>query len=283
MTAKSTIANRDVLLTGFATACIAAGEAILEVYHSDFEVNVKGDTSPVTAADQAGEAIILQALATMLPDVPVIAEEEVAAGRIPEVGGTFLLVDPLDGTKEFIERRGDFTVNIALVEDLTPTLGVVYAPVDRCLYLGDVTLGTAERARVAPDGTIGTRSPISIRPLPDGGLSAVASRSHNSPATEAYLEQFEVADRVSRGSSLKICMVASGEADLYPRLAPTCEWDIAAGDAVLRAAGGTLSAPDGSAMRYGKPRFYNPGFVAAGDVEAPPIQPFLQPDAPPRD
>jgi 3'(2'), 5'-bisphosphate nucleotidase len=277
MAGKPTIANRDVLLTGFAGACVAAGEAILAVYNSDFEVTIKGDTSPVTAADAAGEAIILEALAKLLPDVPVIAEEEVAAGRIPETDGTFLLVDPLDGTKEFIEKRGDFTVNIALVEDRAPTLGVVYAPVDRRLYMGDVTTGTATTALVDHDGNVGEHMPLSIRTRPAQGLSAVASRSHNSPATEAYLDQFEVADRVSRGSSLKICMVASGEADLYPRLAPTCEWDIAAGDAVLRAAGGTLSAPDGSPMRYGKPKFFNVGFVAAGDVNAPPIAPFMQP------
>jgi 3'(2'), 5'-bisphosphate nucleotidase len=143
------------------------------------------------------------------------------------------------------------------------------------LFVGDVRTGTAWSALVDPLGAIGESQPLRIRSAPAEGLAAVASRSHNSPETEAYLDQFAVASRRSRGSSLKICMVACGEADLYPRLAPTMEWDIAAGDAVLRAAGGTLCAPDGSPMPYGKPRFFNPGFVAAGDVQAPPIAPFL--------
>jgi 3'(2'),5'-bisphosphate nucleotidase len=275
MTGRSTTEERAALLEGFATASIAAGEAIMAVYTSDFAVVWKGDSSPVTEADAQGEAIILAALARLLPDIPVIAEEEVAAGRIPETGGTFVLVDPLDGTKEFIERRGDFTVNIALVEDRAPTLGVVYAPVERRLFVGDTAAGEAWTATVDAAGAIGPRTPLRVRDRPSGGLSVVASRSHNSAETEAYLDQFDVADRVSRGSSLKICMLANGEADLYPRLSPTCEWDIAAGDAVLRAAGGSLRAPDGAAMAYGKPRFFNPGFVAAGDVEPPPIAPFM--------
>jgi len=269
------IDDRALLLTRLAETCVEAGAAILAIYETDFAVTIKGDSSPVTEADSAGEAIILAALARLLPAVPVIAEEEVAAGRVPHTDGRFLLVDPLDGTKEFVQRRGDFTVNVALIEDHTPSLGVVYAPVERRLFAGDVVGGAAWSAIVAEDGTIGARQPIRIRPASATGLSVVASRSHGSQATEAYLAQFDVAQRVSRGSSLKICLVAAGEADLYPRLAPTCEWDIAAGDAVLRAAGGTLSAPDGAAMRYGKPKFFNPGFVAAGDIEAPPIAPFL--------
>jgi 3'(2'), 5'-bisphosphate nucleotidase len=267
--------DRATLLPAFAAMCVEAGEAILEVYGRGFSVSEKEDRSPVTEADALGEAIILRALATLLPDVPVVAEEEVAAGRMPEVEGRFLLVDPLDGTKEFIEHRGDFTVNLALIEDHAPSLGVVYAPTERRLYAGDVSGRTAWTASVAADGTIGEPRPLAIRTAPAEGLFAVASRSHNSPATEAYLAGLPIAQRVSRGSSLKICMVAAGEADLYPRLAPTCEWDIAAGDAVLRAAGGMLSAPDGTPMRYGKPRFFNPGFVAAGDVVAPPIGPLL--------
>lgn len=269
-------ADRARLLMALAETCVRAGEAILEVYRSDFAVAVKHDASPVTEADRRGEAIILAALSTLLPAIPVIAEEEVAAGRIPATDACFFLVDPLDGTREFVERRGDFTVNVALIEDHGPSLGVVYAPVERRLFAGDVRARRAWSAIVADDGAIGPAAPLRIRPAPSGGLSAVASRSHNSPATDAYLAQFEVADRVSRGSSLKLCMVAGGEADLYPRLAPTCEWDIAAGDAVLRAAGGTLSAPDGGPMRYGKPGFFNPGFVAAGDVVAPPIASFLR-------
>jgi len=267
--------DRNELLQGLADAAVAAGAAIMAIYDSDFAVETKQDSSPVTAADAAGEAVILEALASLAPDIPVVAEEEAAAGRIPDTQGNFFLVDPLDGTKEFISRNGDFTVNIALIEDYAPSLGVVFAPVEGRLFAGDVATGTAWSAAVDPLGAIGIPQPLRIRSAPAEGLAAVASRSHNSPATEAYLDQFDIASRVSRGSSLKICMVACGEADLYPRLAPTMEWDIAAGDAVLRAAGGTLSAPDGSPMPYGKPGFFNPGFVAIGDVEAPPIAPFL--------
>jgi 3'(2'), 5'-bisphosphate nucleotidase len=273
---QSAAAHRNEILDGFARACVEAGAAILQVYHSDFTVETKADASPVTQADALGEAIILRALTEILPGVPVIAEEQVAAGHIPEVDGMFLLVDPLDGTKEFVQRRGDFTVNIALVENHAPTLGVVYAPVERRLFAGDAARGLAWSASVDEGGAIGPHTAMRIRDLPAGGLSAVASRSHDTPETRDYLAQFDVADRVSRGSSLKICMVAEGDADLYPRLAPTCEWDIAAGDAVLRAAGGKLLAPDGSVMRYGKPGFFNPGFVAAGDIDPPPIAPFLK-------
>jgi len=268
--------DRNELLQGLARAAVTAGAAIMAIYDSDFAVEMKSDSSPVTAADAAGEAVILEALARLAPGIPVVAEEEAAAGRIPETQGCFFLVDPLDGTKEFIHRNGDFTVNIALIEDHGPSLGVVFAPVEGRLFAGDVRAGEAWSAAVDPLGAIGAPEPLRIRGAPAGGLAAVASRSHNSPATEAYLDQFDIASRVSRGSSLKLCMVACGEADLYPRLAPTMEWDIAAGDAVLRAAGGTLSAPDGSPMLYGKPRFFNSGFVAAGDVKAPPIAPFLE-------
>ncbi len=278
MTAQINVGDRVALLTALAETCVRAGAAIMAVYETDFAVAQKDDSSPVTEADAAGEAIILAALQRLAPDIPVIAEEEVSAGRIPETHGQFFLVDPLDGTKEFVQRRGDFTVNVALIEDFTPSLGVVYTPVERRLFIGDVHAATAWSATVDADGVIGPLQPITIRKAPAGGIAAVASRSHNSPETEAYLDQFEVASRVSRGSSLKLCMVAAGEADLYPRLAPTCEWDIAAGDAVLRAAGGTLDAPDGAPMRYGKAKFFNVGFVAAGDVVAPPIAPFLKAD-----
>jgi 3'(2'),5'-bisphosphate nucleotidase len=267
--------DRDALLQGLVRAAIEAGVAIMAIYESDFAVDMKKDASPVTAADAAGEAVILEALANLAPEIPVVAEEEAAAGRIPDTDGQFFLVDPLDGTKEFISRNGDFTVNIALIENHGPSLGVVYTPVERRLFVGDVRRGIAWEAVVDQSGAVGPQSPLRIRPAPAEGLAAVASRSHNSPETETYLDQFKIATRVSRGSSLKICMVACGEADLYPRLAPTMEWDIAAGDAVLRAAGGSLSALDGAPMPYGKPRFFNPGFVAAGDVAAPPIAPFM--------
>ena len=270
------IEDRSALLDALARTCVEAGAAIMRIYEAGFTVVTKEDSSPVTEADAAGEKIILAALGRLLPDVAVVAEEEVSAGRMPDVGGTFVLVDPLDGTKEFIRRNGDFTVNVALIEDGSPSLGIVYAPVERRLYGGDVRSGAAWTAIVGGDGAIGARTALAVRAAPAAGLAVVASRSHNSPATDAYLAGVPIASHVSRGSSLKICMVASGEADLYPRLAPTCEWDIAAGDAVLRAAGGTLSAPDGTPMRYGKPRFFNPGFVAAGAFVAKPIAPFLE-------
>lgn len=270
------IENRSALLDTLAHTCVEAGAAIMRIYEAGFTVVTKADQSPVTEADAAGEEIILGALARLLPGVTVVAEEEVAAGRMPEVGGTFVLVDPLDGTKEFIQRNGDFTVNVALIEEGSPSLGIVYAPVERRLYAGDVPSRSAWTAIVGDDGGIGRRTPLAVRAAPAAGLAVVASRSHNSPATDAYLAGVSVASHVSRGSSLKICMVAAAEADLYPRLAPTCEWDIAAGDAVLRAAGGMLSAPDGTPMRYGKPRFFNPGFVATGTFAAAPIAPFLE-------
>ncbi|WP_231923273.1 3'(2'),5'-bisphosphate nucleotidase CysQ [Sphingobium cloacae] len=256
-------------------AAIEAGQAIMTIYDAGFSVEIKSDNSPVTQADAAGEKIILAALAQVAGDIPVIAEEEVAAGRIPRTDGTFFLVDPLDGTREFVQRRGDFTVNIALVEDRQPVFGIVYAPAKGRIFVGDVRGNAAWSAPVSREGAIGRRAPIHVRDRPRDGLSVVASQSHNTPETDAYLDQFDVAERLSFGSSLKICVVAAGEADLYPRLAPTCEWDIGAGDAILRAAGGKLLAPDGAPMRYGKDRFFNPGFVAAGDIDPPPIAPFM--------
>jgi 3'(2'), 5'-bisphosphate nucleotidase len=267
---------RMALIDRLAATAVLAGDAIMRIYEAGIDVAVKADSSPVTAADAAAEAIILTELQALIPEIPVIAEEEVAAGRVPDTSGRFFLVDPLDGTKEFIERRDDFTVNIALIDDHTPAFGIVYAPAHRTIYVGDVASAVAWTAQVDRFGDMGGRRPLQIRKLPVGGISAVASKSHNTPETEAYLGQFTVADIVSCGSSLKICMVADGRADLYPRLAPTCEWDIGAGDAVLRAAGGRLLAPEGEAMRYGKPRFFNTGFVAAGDLSPPPIANFMR-------
>ena len=262
--------DRTALLEAMTVAAREAGEAILQIYATDFAVTEKSDNSPVTEADQRAEAIILAALARAAPGIPVVAEEEVAAGRCPDVDHSFFLVDPLDGTREFIERRGDFTVNIALVEHHAPTLGVVLAPVESRLFAGDVTTG------VAWQEADGTRSQIQVRTAPDR-LVAVASRSHGSASTETYLAELPIAERVSRGSSLKLCLVACGEADIYPRLGPTYEWDIAAGDAVLRAAGGRLLDADGAPMPYGKPRFWNRGFLGlGGGVVAPAIGPFLE-------
>jgi len=245
-------------------AAIEAGRAECDIYAGAFQVHHKHDASPVTAADHAAEAIILTHLARLAPTIPVVAEEEAAAGRIPKVTSEFFLVDPLDGTKEFVARRGDFTVNIALIRDGQPVLGVVFAPANGQLFAGDVPARSAFRSAQRPDPDHrAERAAIAVRPPPARGLTAVASRSHSNAETEAYLAKAPIVDRVSVGSSLKFCLVAAGEADLYPRLGPTMEWDTAAGHAVLAAAGGKVSTLDGAPLLYGKPQFRNPSFIAS--------------------
>ncbi len=241
---------------------IAAGAEIMRVYASDFAVERKSDASPVTEADGAAEKVILEGLARIAPGIPVIAEEEAAAGRIPETGNRFFLVDPLDGTKEFISRNGEFTVNIALIENGEPIRGAVYAPALGKLYWG----ARGEGAYVAEvvDGVLGASRPIGVRLTPPEGLTAVGSRSHGSAETQDYLKAYRVNTFVAAGSSLKFCLVAEGTADIYPRMGPTMQWDTAAGDAVLRAAGGRVETLDGRLLSYGKTdgNFANPYFVA---------------------
>lgn len=262
----------DELIEALLAAAVAAGRATLEVYQTGFTVTQKADQSPVTAADHASERIILERLAEVAPAIPVVAEEAVAAGSIPQVAEEFFLVDPLDGTKEFIHRRGEFTVNIALIRRRMPALGVVYSPVGGMLYAGNVAAGKAFRCSHPADAaTSGPREPLRVRPVPAKGLTAVVSRSHSTPETEAYLRHYEVQDRVSVGSSLKFCLVAAGEADLYPRLGPTMEWDTAAGHAVLAAAGGKVLAPGGEPLAYGKPDFRNSFFIASGTLNPVPL------------
>jgi 3'(2'), 5'-bisphosphate nucleotidase len=258
--------NDAELLDALTATALEAGEAICRIYDAGFDVRAKADDSPVTAADHASEAVILGRLRALAPEVPVIAEEETAAGRVPRIGEVFFLVDPLDGTKEFVQRRGDFTVNVALVRDGSPALGVVYAPARQLLFAGDTGARGAWRAdRVPPRaGASFGRQPIHVRKPPASGPVAVASRSHSSPETDAYLARQGVTSTLSIGSSLKFCLVASAEADLYPRFGPTMEWDTAAGHAVLVAAGGHVMALDGTPLRYGKPGFRNPGFLASG-------------------
>jgi 3'(2'), 5'-bisphosphate nucleotidase len=257
---------RETLLHALAQTAVEAGAAIMAIFDVGFEVLTKADESPVTAADQAAETIILKALAHLAPGVPVVAEEEAAAGRIPDVQDRFFLVDPLDGTKEFIRRGTDFTVNIGLIEQGAPTLGVVFAPARDSLYAGDATTGEAWfETRKPGDLTVGERTQLRVKP-PGETLIAVASKSHDTPATEAYLKACGVAERVSIGSSLKFCLLAAGQADLYPRPAPTHEWDTAAGHAVLLAAGGVVYDLAGGSLRYGKEKFFNPGFLALGGV-----------------
>lgn len=242
-----------------------AGGAIMSVYATDFVVKDKADTSPVTVADEAAEKIILADLAAIAPGVPVVAEESVAAGRVPVIADRFFLVDPLDGTREFISHRDEFTVNVALIENGEPVLGVVFAPARHELYWGDVRAGKAGNINADPDGTMPSMgTAISARQPPTRGLTAVASRSHRTPETDAFLTGFAVAEFLSIGSSLKFCLVAAGKADLYPRIGTTMEWDTAAGHAVLSAAGGSVTDLDGAPFRYGKPGFKNGNFVARG-------------------
>ena len=242
-----------------------AGGAIMAVYATDFAVRDKPDASPVTLADEAAEKIILEDLASIAPGVPVVAEESVAAGRVPKIADRFFLVDPLDGTKEFISHRDEFTVNVALIENGEPVLGVVFAPARRELFWGDVRAGKAGHLGADPDGTmpsLGTG--IHAREAPPQGLVAVASRSHRSPETDAFLANYPVTEYLSVGSSLKFCLVAAGQADIYPRLGTTMEWDTAAGQAVLMAAGGSVTTLEGAPFRYGKPGFKNGNFLARG-------------------
>ncbi len=237
----------------------AAGEVVMAVYATDFGVRGKDDASPVTEADEKAEALIVPALQQILPGVPVVAEEAVAAGQVPEVGERFWLVDPLDGTKEFISRNGEFTVNVALVERGKPVLGVVLAPALERLYAGARDAGAFVEDRQG-------RRRIRVRQVPEAGLTVVASRSHgDAEALARFLDGRKVAETRSAGSSLKICLVASAEADVYPRLGRTMEWDIAAGHAVLSAAGGRLLRLDGDDLGYGKPGFDNPHFAAWGE------------------
>jgi 3'(2'), 5'-bisphosphate nucleotidase len=237
-----------------------AGRATLKFYGVG-ETTWKTDGSPVTAADRAAEAIILPVLRSLTPGIPVISEEEAAAGLSPAISGSrFWLVDPLDGTKEFLKQNGEFTVNIALIDHGAPVLGIVHVPV------------TGETYAAAGKGTAtlsvhgGDPRPIAVRKPPMAGLTVVASRSHgDGDALNDFLKGLPIAERRIAGSSVKLCLVARGDADFYPRLAPTMEWDIAAGHAVLLGAGGRVELLDGGLFLYGKPSMLNPHFVAYGD------------------
>jgi len=242
---------------------LEAGDKIMEIYNSpEFEVRSKSDNSPVTEADEAADALISSGLRAEFPDIALVTEEQ--ADSHSQNVSTFLIVDPLDGTKEFVKRRGDFTVNIAYVEDGKPLRGVVYAPAKGRLFYTLADGRSIEETgpnfdKAAP----GKQEPISVS-IPDNrALMVVASKSHRDQATDDYIGQYVVADMKSAGSSLKFCLVATGEADLYPRLGRTMEWDTAAGDAVLRGAGGqVIRFDDHSTFIYGKPGFENPFFIA---------------------
>ena len=254
--------SRAELLERVATIARDAGRVVMAVYATDFDAVAKGDASPVTVADERAEAMIVAALQALAPAIPIVAEEAVAAGHVPVVGERFWLVDPLDGTKEFIKRNGEFTVNIALIENGRPVLGVVCAPA-----LGRMYAGAADSGAYLLDGA--GRRPLRCREVPPEGLTVVASASHGDPGLlDDYLCGRPVAALRAIGSSLKLCLVAAGEADLYPRFGRTMEWDIAAGHAVLAAAGGAVTDLAGAPLGYGKPGFDNPAFVARGPGEA---------------
>ena len=240
---------------------LQAGDRIMEIYNGpDFEVRAKGDSSPVTAADEAADAVISAGLRAAFPDVPLITEEQAASHTL--TASTFLIVDPLDGTKEFVQRRGDFTVNIAFVQDGVPTRGVVYAPAkDRLFYTIPDGTAVEETGPFGPEP--GPLTALKVSSPDNAALMVVASKSHRDQATDDYISNYAVRDMTSAGSSLKFCLVATGEADLYPRLGRTMEWDTAAGDAVLRGAGGhVVRFDDHTPLAYGKPGWDNPFFIA---------------------
>lgn len=248
--------NQGALLDEVVAITREAGALIMDLYHSEFQVRGKQDASPVTEADEKAERLILKRLKRLKPEISVVSEEAAAAGYIPEMGQRFWLVDPLDGTKEFINRNGEFTVNIALIEDGIPVMGVVFAPALERMYAGALGLGAWLEVK-------GKRQAIECRGIPADGLDVVASRSHgDAAALDQFLNGRLVRSLKSAGSSLKICLVAEGEADLYPRLGRTMEWDIAAGHAVLVAAGGQIHALNGDVLSYGKRDLSNPHFYA---------------------
>ena len=246
----------------FRRLAIEAGAVIMEIYNSDdFAVRSKSDSSPVTEADEKADALISAGLVQAFPGVTLVTEEQSASHA--QRSETFLIVDPLDGTKEFINRRGDFTVNIAYVENGIPVLGVVYAPAKGRLFYTDATGQSVEESGAHAADAVGPTTPIRVSSPDNGGLIVVASKSHRDQATDDYINHYAVKDSASAGSSLKFCLVATGEADLYPRLGRTMEWDTAAGHAVLAGAGGkVIRFDDHTPLGYGKDGFANPFFIA---------------------
>jgi len=248
----------DSLLAAVTPLIREAGALVMRVYATDFQVEIKGDESPVTLADQCAEKVIYEGLRRIAPEIPVVGEEAASAGDIPDVSNRFWLVDPIDGTKEFISRNGEFTVNIALIDHGVPVLGLVLAPALGRLFTGGAGLGAWVEDREE-------RRAIAARRVPPEGLTVVGSRHHgDDAAVAALLAGRPIASRRTVGSSLKLCLLAEGAADVYPRFGRTMEWDTAAGDAILRAAGGAVRTLDGQVLIYGKAGFENPDFAAWG-------------------
>ena len=252
----------DALIPVIRKLALQAGDKIMEIYDADdFDVKVKSDDSPVTEADEAADALISAGLRAAFPDIMLVTEEQAATHTT--TGTTFLIVDPLDGTKEFVHRRGDFTVNIALVEDGVPTRGVVYAPAKGRMFYTQADGQTVEETGALDKDVVGEVKPLSVADSDNGALMVVASKSHRDQATDDYINKYAVKDMKSAGSSLKFCLVATGEADIYPRVGRTMEWDTAAGHAVLSGAGGkVVRFDDHSPLVYGKEGYANPFFIA---------------------
>jgi 3'(2'), 5'-bisphosphate nucleotidase len=266
VTTESEIAG---LLDGLTLIASHAAAAILAVPRMDLNRRNKPDSSPVTAADDASETVILAGLAGLLPGVPVVSEESTGNTPVAGLGPQFLIVDPLDGTREFLADLDEFVVNIALIENETPVAGVVAAPARGLIWRGYAGHG-AERLTLPPGAAPGQareRIAIRTRARPASGARVLISRSHLDAATDAYVDRLQNPEKIPCGSALKFCLLAEGSADLYPRLGPTSEWDIAAGHAVLVAAGGAVRMPDGSALRYGRGEFRIGGFIASGDPD----------------
>ena len=255
------LSNHLALTASICDIARAAGQVITQfrLLHPTVPYRVKEDTSPITEADAAANKLITQALGKLTPEIPIVAEESVACGEVPDIhGNSFWLVDPLDGTKEFIGGRSEFTVNIALIVNNAPALGVIYLPALNTIYWGGCELGAQRQEDYRFFNQLRTRT------IPTNGPTVVSSRSHSNSETEQWLSKARVAQREVAGSSVKFCRIAEGRADLYPRLGTTMEWDIAAGHSILAAAGGSVETIEGAPLRYGKPDFKNPYFIARG-------------------
>lgn len=260
----------DALCEDIAAIAADAGRAILEIYDREFEVTHKADRSPLTEADLASHRVIRDALARLTPDIPLLSEESAEVDfDIRSQWAQYWLVDPLDGTKEFVNRNGEFTVNIALIRGHAPALGVVHVPVSGVTYAGLVGVGATRRLAGAAAGSVAEpiHVPIHVQVPCADPVRVVGSRSHANPALARYLEPLGDYELVSMGSSLKFCLLAEGRADFYPRLGPTSEWDTAAAHAVVLAAGGRIVTLDGRPLQYNlKASFLNPEFLAIADA-----------------
>lgn len=274
MTASPQAPIEAGLIDELTTIVSRAAAAILAVREQALNPRSKPDQSPVTAADEASEAIILEAVSRLIPGVPIVSEEASAHAAAVATGGDVILVDPVDGTRELVAGRDEFTINLGMVRAGRPVLGIVSAPALAMVWR-TTAIGGAERFHLAAGAAAskaGAITPIRCRAMPAAGVVAVVSRSHFDPATEAFLERLKArhgpVTRLQSGSAIKLCRVAEGAADVYPRLGPTHEWDVAAGHAILAAAGGVVTNPDGTALRYGADGRRVGGFIAWGDASA---------------